>query len=298
MNAINNAILQRFQAATANMADDQIVQYGDGDQLGNGTRTAGALSRAIGITQDAKNAIAANNRVRQDFLDAVRACFDNSPFAELPKEVLAAFQGTHASSAAGDLGLVDAGRVTSGKPLTARRIRAVLSAVQTCKSKEAFVKTIYGNLQRGNNKYPVIDQRFATILRGYCTNVVDGLANSDLRKLSSDSVESKIAKLAKKFANLYGNDYLFGGMYVDEANANYRANHQSVTDDNGMLPDCKKGLLMQFFYVLEQLNRSEETRVCDDATVQAVKNQMATDFGYDDSFADGIVWKNDENVAV
>lgn len=293
MNVIDNATLQRYQTATANMTDDQIVQYGEDGQLGNGTHDAGALSRAIGITEDAKNAITANNRVRQDFLDAVKTCCgcDGKPFAELPPEVLAAFKGTHASSEAGDLGLNEAGRVTSGKPLTARRIRAVLSAVQAFKLRD----TIFKNLQRGCDRFPVIRERYGTILHSYCWSVVRKLSDPNLRKQPREIVKLKVETLARNFADL--DTTLTSKIAENEKNASYRAKHPSASEDD-MIADCKKGVLTQFFYVLEELNRVEATRVCDEDTVREVKAKMLEKFGYDDEFANGIVWNNEEGVNV
>lgn len=298
MNVIDNIILQRYQAATTNMADDQIVQYGADDQLGNGTRTAGAFRRAFGITQGAKSAIAANNRVRQDFLDAVKACCgcDGKPFAELPPEVLAAFKGTHASSAADDLGLNEAGRVASGKPLTARRIRAVLSAVQTYKLRENLKNVIYTHLQHGCNRFPVVNRCAGTILSGFCTNVVNQLTDPDLLNLPVGAKRDKLQRRARAFVG-FADAFLYTLKEESAENARYRETHPGVTREQ-MEADCKKGILTQFFYVLEELNRDEATRVCDEDTVREVKAKMLEEFGYDDEFADGIVWNNEENVNV
>lgn len=294
MNVIDNATLQRYQTATANMTDDQIVQYGEDGQLGNGTHDAGALSRAIGITEGAKNAITANNRVRQDFLDAVKTCCgcDGKPFAELPPEVLAAFKGTHASSEAGDLGLNEAGRVTSGKPLTARRIRAVLSAVQTFKLRD----TIFKNLQRGCDRFPVVNRSTGTILLGFCRNLVLQLTNSDFLKLSAEVKRNKLQHRARAFVG-FTDAFLYTLKEESAENARYRETHPGVTQEQ-MEADCKKGILTQFFSLLEELNRNEATRVCDEDTLREVKAKMLEEFGYDDNFANGIVWNNEAGVNV
>lgn len=130
MVTFDNAVLDRFWTAVSNAADNQAFQLGEDNAPEKAKHEAGALSRTFKAGDNARLSITENNRVRQTLLDAVKlVCNDTKTFGSLPDSVRAAFKGTHAFSESGDLDLDAQGRVTSGKPLTARRIRKVLTAV-------------------------------------------------------------------------------------------------------------------------------------------------------------------------
>ena len=93
------------------------VQLGRNGEVGAATKTASALSRAINLTPGAAEAIAANNEVREAFLNAVVKEFGG--LDKLPAAVKDALK------------IKDYG---CGKPLTQRRISAVLLAIQESRS--------------------------------------------------------------------------------------------------------------------------------------------------------------------
>ena len=80
-----------------------------------------------------KKAININNNVRQAFLDSLIDQFCNPgerTYEHLPDYIKDALVGSNAKTGSEDFGLDLNGKVTSGKPLTARRIRAVMTAIE------------------------------------------------------------------------------------------------------------------------------------------------------------------------
>ena len=132
-----NTDLRNFMTF-ANAADEGACaeMHGNGS-VGNATNTAGALARCFGVTQNAKAAADLNNRTRQALVNALKRQFNAENFANLPDAVKNALVGSHAKTAAGDFAFDANGRVTSGKPLTARRIRAVMTAIEQVQTARA-----------------------------------------------------------------------------------------------------------------------------------------------------------------
>lgn len=129
-NNIINIPLEAFRAfAHSDAADNQAAMMSRGYVV-NAKWTASWGSRLVHCTDNAKSAIEENNRVRNALVDSLKAQFGVDTFANLPARVRAALQGSHASTAEGDFGFNAQFKATSGKPLTKRRITAVLNAVE------------------------------------------------------------------------------------------------------------------------------------------------------------------------
>lgn len=120
--------LNSFAAFVGNNADGRSVEVSKSGEVVLATKTASAFSRFFN-TAGSRAAIAVNNNARESFVNALKIQFNVASFAELPASIKAALVGSHAKSAEEDFGFDAEGRVKSGKPLTARRISAVLNAV-------------------------------------------------------------------------------------------------------------------------------------------------------------------------
>ena len=113
---------------------DRVLAIGaenGGIAIGASRNAAGAFSRAIGFTDAAKRSIAENNETRSMFLHAVGQEFNG--IKNIPEAVRRALRLT-------DYGLRPDGNdyaFTSGKPLTERRISAVIDAIVAYKEQNA-----------------------------------------------------------------------------------------------------------------------------------------------------------------
>jgi len=122
--------LSWMQSQTADKHDDQRMVYHEssGSNI-NFNIKAGAKSKGLIFHGNQK---LDNNTIRQQLVDACKTQFNVKSFAQLPQSVKDAFKiGLFKDDL--HLKTVDgvAEKVTSGRPLTARRIRAVISAVQS-----------------------------------------------------------------------------------------------------------------------------------------------------------------------
>jgi len=107
------------QAARVNL-------YGEVD---DSPRTASWRARAKQSTREAQDAVKINNEVRDKLVEALKSQFEKTTFDELPKSVRKALVGSGAATAKQDFKFGADGKSTSGKPLTKRRISAVMRAV-------------------------------------------------------------------------------------------------------------------------------------------------------------------------
>jgi len=115
-------------ANTANIdANQRVVLSDNGKNVQGGSADAGLRARHITVRQGGSTQAAENNRVRQELLDAVLKDFGVKKFEKLPASVRKAF---NVGAFKNDMKLDSNGRVTSGRPLTARRIREVMVAVE------------------------------------------------------------------------------------------------------------------------------------------------------------------------
>ncbi len=127
-----NDDLTAFQIFAANAGNlDTVAEMKRSGDVVAAKTTASALSRKFSVTANAQAAKALNNNTRQILVDALKRQFNVTRFDNLPEAVRTALRGTHASTGAEDFGFAaNTDTVTSGKPLTARRIRAVMTAVK------------------------------------------------------------------------------------------------------------------------------------------------------------------------
>ena len=126
-----NSELQNFfnfasRAASTGLAAE-VTQDG---RVRAASKTACALSRLLSCGTDTQEAIDINNHVRETFVNALKRQFNVEDFTSLPRPVKDALVGSHAATAEEDFGFNAEGHVTSGKPLTARRITAVMMAIR------------------------------------------------------------------------------------------------------------------------------------------------------------------------
>ena len=203
------------------------------------TTTAGALARHFSVSQSARDAVDINNRTRQALVDALKRQFNVENFANLPDAVKDALVGSHAKTAAGDFAFDANGRVTSGKPLTARRIRAVMTAieqVQTTRAanraavtpevvqarREALAPQLEAFAQKlavapAGNKIPIVKDRFAGVARQVFTspavvNLLAGVGSAAGKSL--DVVREKLLKQIDRCGVLP--EYWNGGTRPDD----------------------------------------------------------------------------------
>lgn len=127
---INNELQQFFDFAARATRVDQAAEVTVGGDVRAASKTASAFARCFSSSANTKDAIDINNRVREAFVNALKNQFNVEDFTSLPKTVKDALVGSHASSAEEDFGFNADGRVMSGKPLTARRIKSVMTALQ------------------------------------------------------------------------------------------------------------------------------------------------------------------------
>ena len=125
-----NTDLRNF-ADFANKANvNTCVEMTRGGMVQAARHTAGATARFFHVTANARSAVEINNVTRQAFVEALKRQFNAKYMRDLPPAVQRALIGTHAKTTAGDFNFDAQGNVTGGRPLTARRIRAVMSAIE------------------------------------------------------------------------------------------------------------------------------------------------------------------------
>lgn len=195
--------LRNFDNFVGNVADNRKVEISNDGRITLATKTASAISRMFAITENARTAIENNNRVREAFVSALKRQFNVQNFSDLPTTVKAALVGSHAKTADGDFGFDAQGHVTSGKPLTARRISAVLNAVKEINNQaEVAVSPIEVNPQvveaRKSALKPFLDKLFVKI-----TTKQDGFAvplwGESFHNLVRNSLDVKVKSM---FANI------------------------------------------------------------------------------------------------
>lgn len=120
MNITVNNDLQNFLAFAEKANADQTAGMTQNGSVGNAQKTAGAVSRFFHATENSRAAVETNNRVREALVNALKRQFNVLDFTALPDTVKTALIGTHAKTADGDFAFDTNGRVTSGKPFTAR----------------------------------------------------------------------------------------------------------------------------------------------------------------------------------
>lgn len=132
-----NADLRNFSAfAQMDVGGDQAAEFTRTGAVRNASVTAGFLSRHFAVTDGGRQAAEINRRTRAAFLGALMRQFNAAGYGGLPDEIKAALVGSHASTGDEDFALDANGVVHSNKPLTARRIRAVMTAIQQLQDKE------------------------------------------------------------------------------------------------------------------------------------------------------------------
>ena len=132
-----NTDLRNFANFANAAAANTCVQMTRGGKVQEARHTAGAVARFFHATENARNAIAINNDTRQAFVDALMRQFNADTLLDLPPAVQRALVGTHAKTLTGDFNFDPQGNVTSGRPLTARRIRAVMAAIEQVQAAKA-----------------------------------------------------------------------------------------------------------------------------------------------------------------
>lgn len=169
-------VFKKFQAIADNKngdwGDENIdVQFDEKANLGQANHTANAFRRLFCWTEGSRDAVHANNKVRTALVNAVMEMCNVENFFDLPDDVLEAFKGSSALDANSDLMLVEkdtgievkkprewelksegGGDVTpkvyqarSGRPLSVRRIKAIVNAT---------VKFVNGRNQEDQNEGP------------------------------------------------------------------------------------------------------------------------------------------------
>jgi len=137
-----NTDLQSFQSfVEIASSPDQAAGVDEDGAIGNAKTTASWRARTRRSSTEAIEAVGINNEVRQRLVTALERQFKVSSFGELPKEVRKALVGRGAVTATQDFKFDKDGNVTSGRPLTARRISAVLKAA-TDKINETVSKAL------------------------------------------------------------------------------------------------------------------------------------------------------------
>lgn len=200
MNITVNSDLQNFLKYAEKAAAGQAVEMGRGGEVAGAQATAGFLGRLFHVTSGARTAIDTNNRTRELFVEALKRQFNATDFDALPDAVKAALTGSHACHADGDFAFDAQGRATSGKPLTARRVMAVMTAIDGIQKAEranpapvapatvdarrtalaGHIEALLGKLTtapRGHH-VPVVTARFASAARTVLTReaFLDNLA--------------------------------------------------------------------------------------------------------------------------
>lgn len=126
-----NADLSAFSTFAANAGNlDAIAEMKRSGDVIAAKTTASAFSRKFSNSANTQAAKTLNNNTRQILVNALKRQFNVMRFEDLPEAVRTALRGTHASTDAEDFGFAGDDTVTSGKPLTARRIQAVITAVK------------------------------------------------------------------------------------------------------------------------------------------------------------------------
>lgn len=128
-----NDDLRAFSTFATQQKDnlDAVAEMSRSGKVNVANTKASALSRMISVSTNAQTAKTLNNNTRQMLVDALKRQFNAGSFNDLPEAVKAALKGTHASTGAEDFAFAaGTDTVTSGKPLTARRIQAVMTAVK------------------------------------------------------------------------------------------------------------------------------------------------------------------------
>lgn len=122
--SINLMMLQNFNNAVSNAR-----VMSDSSRLHTGTFKLGGTYDIRQIPSN-KYDRAANNAVRRNFAAALTGAFGVKSLEDLPANVRSALNIS-------DFKLDKEGNITSTRPLTARRVRAVMSAIQEATAKAA-----------------------------------------------------------------------------------------------------------------------------------------------------------------
>jgi len=163
-NSFNNAELRLFvQFANdkgSNAQTAKIAREGGG-RIDAVSSPVGWKVRRNKSSEAARGAIKDNNEVRDMLVRALKAEYRVNGLAELPKKVRAALVGSFARTAEQDFQFDANGKTDSGKPLTRRRIKAVLNAVKADHdevNKKAF--RLFSEFIKSTNG---IKQKFKTV---------------------------------------------------------------------------------------------------------------------------------------
>lgn len=201
--------LQNFSHFVGKIADGRCVEMTKDGGFALAKKTASAISRMFALTENARTAMENNNRVREAFVDALKRQFNVQDFSSLPTAVKAALVGSHAKTAEEDFGFDAQGHVTSGKPLTARRISAVLNAVEEINNQALdAVKTRKLDPQfiqsRKEALKPFIDKLFDKITKtqdGFEVPLISARGVAAARSVLDVYVTNKLAKIGAGFDN-------------------------------------------------------------------------------------------------
>ncbi|MCQ2388512.1 MAG: hypothetical protein MJ138_02245, partial [Kiritimatiellae bacterium] len=187
--ARNYAAGQGENAAAAARGENAAIVFGeDGSEL-RGSAKRDAYRRWRNPTdEEMRLSIAENNKVRKEFLRQVQAHFTERGVVTIPRAVLKHLK-------LGDYKLDADGNVTSGKPLTARRICLVMRAIETVDASraqaleranplanEALDDADVGESFAGLVEKHALDEDTAAALR----NLLDGFARNLARELVRD----------------------------------------------------------------------------------------------------------------
>lgn len=156
MNVTNgNSDLEKFYDFVSGPVDDAVRVCLEDDDVAQETNCASWHNRTWHSGRaDVKASIDRNNAVRQKFLDALIEAYGEGEksrgFWCLPEYIRKALKGTWACGQAGDFKLVaddnaaHGFKVTSGRPLSARRIKAVFQAIAREEARQKQTNSVAG----------------------------------------------------------------------------------------------------------------------------------------------------------
>ena len=272
MDAINNnqvnndPSFEDFKGFTENLEEGVQVQIGDNRHLIVADRTASQLSRAL-KTRSSAEARAANNEVRTALLKAVLVKCNVDSFAALPPSVRAQFSGTkeHYTGLGSDMALEGEGvhaHATSGRPLSVRRITAIVNATTEYAKKlrkaDLAIMTLEGVLRQQDQEY---------------------VSSPTLAFANDIAIKNLVAGLLDKFFGVRG----FSRQQSQVGQAEVSAwLTEFFRDLEPLLPgndaNEKAGLMLRFkdevFNVLKDANMSDGMRVCTDEEVEQLQTQF------------------------
>ena len=278
VSVINDSDFLMFREFAQNNEENMRVQLGQGGErrLIQADRKANVIERAFNLTEKAQAARAANDEVRTALLQSVLRVCGASDFSELDPTIQAQFSGTqeHYTGVGSDMALQGEGvhaYATSGRPLSVRRITAIVNATT------AYIDGKNRIISKQND----MDRDFGILLKSEDPES-PSLPKFDLANQDTPAIRSHLNNVYGYFRTLMDNNHKYDdgqvrsmlvnciSLLFDAVRNSLKETEHDENEKAGIMRRFKKAVID----MLRDLNAEEETRVCADAVVVELENDF------------------------